>query len=83
MNITQWSFGSSFPMTVPLEERWTHIPVVDPEENDAVEAVKREYQPSVKRRKRKHGFLNRIRTINGRKIIKRRLLKGRKELSKS
>lgn len=45
------------------------------------EAPKREYQPSTLKRKRKHGFLSRIRTTKGRKILKRRWLRGRRTLS--
>ena len=40
-----------------------------------------EYQPSVLKRKRMFGFLRRLRTVGGRKILKRRMLKGRKNLS--
>jgi large subunit ribosomal protein L34 len=40
-----------------------------------------EYQPSNIRRKRKHGFLARVRSATGRKVLKRRLHKGRKRLS--
>ncbi|GAA6016657.1 hypothetical protein JCM10207_000137 [Rhodosporidiobolus poonsookiae] len=40
-----------------------------------------EYQPSQVKRKRTHGFLARRRTRNGRKILTRRWMKGRKYLS--
>nr|XP_019046030.1 hypothetical protein I302_04770 [Kwoniella bestiolae CBS 10118]OCF24960.1 hypothetical protein I302_04770 [Kwoniella bestiolae CBS 10118] len=40
------------------------------------------YQPSQRKRKNKHGFLSRLRgSRNNRKIIFRRLLKGRKNMS--
>ncbi len=39
------------------------------------------YQPSQRKRKRKHGFLARLRSEGGRKILKRRQIRGRKNMS--
>jgi large subunit ribosomal protein L34 len=41
------------------------------------------YQPKKKRRARVHGFLKRMSTAKGRKIIKKRMTKGREQLTVS
>ncbi|GAB5036376.1 50s ribosomal protein l34 [Nannochloropsis oceanica] len=68
---------ASSPPPMVLEEEIT----TDSTGGEAMQLIKRTYQPSLLRRKRAHGFLSRLKNRDGRKILARRRAKNRTRMA--
>ncbi|GAM19038.1 hypothetical protein SAMD00019534_022130 [Acytostelium subglobosum LB1] len=55
--------------------------ISDSVEHDSIECIKRTYQPSVLIRKRRHGFMHRMSSKAGRRVLQRRITHGRSHIS--
>lgn len=90
-----WKRNFSLALTIPQPNIFTTIPSIASSTfslirncvslvfNDifsGIMMIKRTFQPSLVRMKRKHGFLARQQTKDGRKVLNRRKNKGRRRL---
>merc|ERR1712224_266540 len=77
------SLGTNISLLQPNVGGITQLNFVRYFQTSVIDLRKRgmEYQPNTRKRKKKFGFLARLRTAAGREILKRRRAKGRRFLS--
>lgn len=71
----------SASLRVPLEAETARCAAHNNDSKRQLCPMKRQYQPSKIRRVRQHGFLSRMATRGGRKVIRNRRRNGRKKLT--
>jgi len=75
--------SSLSPLNTTIFNQETELDQEESEEQqeEGLQCLKRTYQPSVLIRKRRHGFMSRLATRGGRRVLKSRISKGRDILS--
>jgi len=80
-NAATFQLLRSLTETTSTRIRTTVISIVENLLDNSIWYIKRTFQPSIIRKKRKQGFLQRHKTVGGRRVLKRRIKKGRMRLA--